>query len=75
MIYVVLVVLMLMTALFVGEGMAEAKRPSRLHSLGLALTLAFMFFLIRDIEHPMAELIKLDDTRQLVVELRDMMAK
>ncbi len=70
----VLVALMLLAALFTGEAIAELKRPSRLHVYGMALLLAVMSFLIRDLERPMVGLIRIDDTKWMVEDLVKMMA-
>jgi len=73
MIEAVLIALMLLAALFTGEALAESRRPSRLHVYGMALLLAVMSFIIRDLERPMAGLIKVTDTQWMVEDLVKMM--
>jgi hypothetical protein len=70
----VLIGLMLLAALFTGEAIAESKRPSRLHILGMSALLAVMSFIINDLERPMAGLIRVNDTQWMVDDLERMMA-
>ena len=60
--------------MFIGEAISGLTRPSKLHVYGLAVLLAMMFFLIRDIERPMLGLIRLEDAKWLVDDLQRMMA-
>jgi len=69
-VYVVMAVLMLLTALFVGEGMAEASRPSVPHVVGLVVILSGLYFVIMDLENPMMGLIHLDTTLAALDDLR-----
>jgi hypothetical protein len=69
-----LVALILLAAMFIGEAISGLRQPSKLHVYGLAVLLAVMFFLIRDIERPMLGLIRLDDAKWLVDDLAKMMA-
>ena len=73
-VYSVMVGLMLLTALLVGEGMAEAKRPSRPHVFGIVIILSGLYFVILDLEHPMLGLIRLDGTLAALEELRRTLA-
>jgi hypothetical protein len=59
-IFVMLFVLTLVSSLLAGYGMAGGKRPSWLHMVGFALSLAATVFVIFDIEFPRSGLIRID---------------
>jgi hypothetical protein len=56
-------------------GLSSAQRPERswVHMLGFAAVLAITIYVILDLEHPRAGLIRLDTFDQAIVELRNSM--
>jgi hypothetical protein len=68
-----LIILPLICALM--AGLSSAQRPERswLHMLGFAAVLAITIYVILDLEHPRAGLIRLDTFDQAIVELRNSM--
>ncbi len=56
--------------LFMGEAMAESRRASRTHLIGLVILLAGLYFVILDLEHPLSGLIHLDRTLGALADLR-----
>jgi hypothetical protein len=69
-IYLMLGVLVLVSALFSGFGMAKAKRQSWLHLVGFSAVLALSIYLILDLEYPRLGLIRVTASDQVFVELR-----
>jgi hypothetical protein len=69
-VYLMLGVLSLASALLGGYGMAEGPRRSWAHMLGFAALFALTIFVILDIEYPRLGLIKVDTADQVLVELR-----
>jgi hypothetical protein len=62
--------LSLMGALLAGYAMAEAKTRSWMHVVSFALALGLTVYVICDIEYPRLGLIRMDDTDDLMVNLR-----
>jgi hypothetical protein len=69
-IYVLLFVLALLGAAFVGAAMAGGKTRSTLHVLGFAAIMAASAYLILDLEFPRFGLIRIDAADQLLVDVR-----
>jgi F0F1-type ATP synthase membrane subunit b/b' len=67
-IFVMLCGLTLVSALLAGYGMAASKRPSWLHMIGFALSLAATVFVIYDIEFPRSGLIRVDKFDRVLVD-------
>jgi hypothetical protein len=74
-IWAMLALLSLMGALLAGYAMAEAKTRGWLHVVSFALVLALTVYVIVDIEYPRLGLIRMDDTDQLMVDLRQSMGE
>lgn len=69
-IYLMLGLLVLVSALFSGIGMAKAQRQSWLHLGGFSAVLALSIYLILDLEYPRLGLIRVTSSDQALVELR-----
>jgi hypothetical protein len=69
-IYVMLGLLVLVSALFAGFGMAKAQRQSLLHLVGFSAVLALSIYLILDLEYPRLGLIRVISSDQVFIELR-----
>jgi CDP-diglyceride synthetase len=69
-IYGMLTVLALASALLAGFGMAGSKSRSWLHILGFAAVMAVAVYVIIDLEFPRLGLIRVDTFDQVLVELR-----
>ena len=72
-IFVMLVVLTLVGALFAGYGMAAAKTRSWVHMIGFALVMAAGVYIILDLEYPRLGLIHIHAADQVLVDLRQSM--
>lgn len=72
-IFVLLVVLALVSALLAGDAMGSAGKRSRLLMLAFAFTLAGAVCVIIDVEYPRLGLIRVDAFDQALVELREAM--
>lgn len=70
-IFAVLFILAMASALVAGYGMAGAKRRSWLHVIGFATVMALSVYVILDIEYPRLGLIRVGD--QALAELLDSM--
>lgn len=70
-----LALLSLLGALLAGYAMAEAKTRAWLHVVTFALVLALTVYVIVDIEYPRLGLIRMDDTDQLMSDLRQGMGE
>jgi hypothetical protein len=66
-IFVMLFGLTLVSALLAGYGMAASKKPSWVHMIGFALSLAATVFVIYDIEFPRSGLIQVDQFDPVLV--------
>jgi len=69
-IYLMLGVLVLVSALFAGFGMAKAPRQSWLHLVAFSAVLALAIYLILDLEFPRLGLIRVTSADQALVDLR-----
>jgi hypothetical protein len=72
-IFVMLGVLALMSALLAGYGMAGGKTRSWIHILGFALIMSITAYVILDLEFPRLGMIRLDEFDQVLIELRQSM--
>ncbi|MGC3959260.1 MAG: DUF4239 domain-containing protein [Verrucomicrobiota bacterium] len=72
-IFIMLGVLALMSALLAGYAMAGGKSRSWIHVIGFALILAMTVYVILDLEFPRAGMIRIDSLDQLLVNLRQTM--
>ncbi|MFT4114710.1 hypothetical protein [Silvibacterium sp.] len=69
-VYILLLVLSLASALVAGYGMGDRRRRSWLHTIVYATALTLTIYTIIDLEFPRAGLIRLDRYDQLLVDLR-----
>jgi hypothetical protein len=69
-VYVMLGVLTLASALLAGYGMAEGRSRSWAHMLGFAALFSITIYLILDLEYPRLGLVRVDAADQVLVELR-----
>ena len=65
--------LALICSLLAGYRMAVGQRRSWLHILSFAVITVIIGFVIIDVEYPRAGLIRLQDSDQLLVQVRDAM--
>jgi hypothetical protein len=72
-VFVMLSVLMLVSGLLAGYGMAKSERQSMLHLFGFAAIMSFSVYLILDIEYPRLGLVGIDSFDQSIIELRKSM--
>jgi len=72
-IFVMLGVLVLVSAFLAGFGQSRAPHQSRWHVVGFAATTALALYLIIDLEYPRFGLIRVDSFDQALVELRESM--
>ncbi|MBP8256906.1 MAG: hypothetical protein KAX37_06235 [Opitutaceae bacterium] len=72
-VFVMLSVLVLVSGLLAGYGMAKSERQSTLHQFGFAAIMAFSVYLILDIEYPRLGLVRIDSFDQSIIELRKSM--
>jgi cytochrome bd-type quinol oxidase subunit 2 len=70
MIFVMLAVVSLTSALLAGHGMAGGKRRSFVHRFGFAAIIAGAVFVIFDLEFPRLGFVRVTDFDQILVELR-----
>lgn len=69
-VFIMLGLLVLVSGLLAGFGMAKAERQSPLHLFGFAAIMAFSIYLILDIEYPRLGLVRIDSFDEAFVELR-----
>lgn len=69
-VFVMLGILVLVSGLLAGYGMAKAERQSTLHLFGFAAIMALSVYLILDIEYPRLGLVRIDSFDQALIELR-----
>jgi hypothetical protein len=69
-IFVILTVLVLVSALLAGFGMAKAPRQSRVHAFGFAAITAIALYLIADLEFPRLGFVRVDSFDQALIDLR-----
>jgi hypothetical protein len=72
-VFLMLGVLVLVSGLLAGYGMAKAERQSSLHVFGFAAIMAFSVYLILDIEYPRLGLVRIDSFDRAIIELRESM--
>ena len=72
-IFAMLVLLALVSALLAGDGMGGGKGRSWIHVIGFAAVMALAVYVILDIEFPRLGLIRVDAVDQVLVELRESM--
>ncbi len=70
---VMLGLLILVSAVMAGFGMAKARHQSPLHLFGFATIMALSIYLILDLEYPRLGLMRIDSFDQALVELRSTM--
>jgi hypothetical protein len=69
-IFVMLVILALVSALLAGYGMAEARRRHWMHPMAYAAVMAVTIYVILDLEYPRVGLIRVDAADQLLHDVR-----
>jgi hypothetical protein len=69
-VYVMLLVLTLVTALLAGYGMAGGKRRSWLHIVGFALIMATTVYVIVDVEFPRTGFFRVNDFDRFLMDVR-----
>ena len=72
-IFVMLVVMVLASALLAGYEMAGSKQRPWLHMLGFALLMSLVIYVIADLEFPRIGLVQISAADQLLVDLRNSM--
>lgn len=72
-VFLMLGVLVLVSGLLAGYGMAKAERQSTLHLFGFAAIMALSVYLILDIEYPRLGLVRIDSFDKAMIELRESM--
>ena len=69
-VFLMLGLLVLVSGLFAGYGMAKAERQSALHLFGFAAIMALSVYLILDIEYPRLGIVRIDSFDGAMIELR-----
>jgi hypothetical protein len=69
-IFVMLMVLALTSALLAGNGMAGAKTRSWIHLVGFALIMGITVYVILDLEFPRLGFVRIDAVDQVLIDLR-----
>ena len=69
-VFLMLGILVLVSGLLAGYGMAKAERQSTLHLFGFATIMAFSVYLILDIEYPRLGMVRLNSFDKAMIELR-----
>ena len=72
-IYLMLITLTQISALFIGYGMAGTVTRNWLHSLGYALVMVCVLYVILDFEFPRLGIIRVDYVDQIMLDLRQTM--
>ncbi|WP_248803964.1 DUF4239 domain-containing protein [Pseudomonas sp. MWU13-2100] len=72
-IYLMLIALTQISALFIGYGMAGTATRNWLHSLGYALVMVCVLYVILDFEFPRLGIIRVDYVDQIMLDLRKTM--
>ena len=72
-VFLMLGLLVLLSGLMAGFGMAKAGAQSPLHLFGFAAIVALAVYLILDIEYPRLGLVRIDSFDQALIELRSSM--
>lgn len=69
-VFIMLALLVLMSSLLAGFGMAKAPRQSPLHLIGFAAITALSVYLILDLEYPRLGLVRIDSVDEAMIQLR-----
>ena len=69
-VYAMLGVMVLISSLFAGFGMAKARRQSPVHLIGFSAVMALSIYFILDLEFPRLGIVRVDDFDQALVDLR-----
>ena len=69
-IYMMLAMLILVSAFLAGFSQASSARPSMLHVFGFSAVTALAFYLILDLEFPRQGLIRVESFDQALIDLR-----
>ena len=69
-VFVMLGLLVIVSGLLAGFGMAKAKRQSALHLFGFPVIMALAVYLILDIEYPRLGLVRIESFDLALIELR-----
>lgn len=72
-VFLMLGILVLVSGLLAGYGMAKAERQSALHLFGFATIMALSVYLILDIEFPRLGLVRIDSFDRAMIDLRQSM--
>ncbi len=72
-VFLMLGLLVLVSGLLAGFGMAKAERQSTLHLFGFAAIMALSVYLILDIEYPRLGFVRIDSFDRPIIELRESM--
>lgn len=72
-IFILLVMLSLVSALLAGYDSSASEKPSRLYTLIFAVTMSLTLYVILDLEYPRLGLIRIDSADQLMIDLRKTM--
>lgn len=72
-VFIMLTVLVLVSGLLAGYGMAKSERQSTPHLFGFAAIMSLSVYLILDIEYPRLGLVRIDSFDQSLIELRKSM--
>lgn len=72
-VFLILALLVLVSALFAGHAMSKAKSPSMLHAIAFAAIVSLATYLILDLEYPRLGLLRVDAFDQALLELRSSM--
>ena len=70
-IFILLIVVALLSALLAGNAMAKRTRRSLLHIYLYAAIIAITIYAVLDLEYPRSGLIRLDAADKAIIELRD----
>jgi hypothetical protein len=72
-VFIMLTVLVLVSGLLAGYGMAKSERQSTPHLFGFAAIMSLSVYLILDIEYPRLGLVRIDSFDQSLIDLRKSM--
>jgi hypothetical protein len=74
-VYIMLTVMVLVSAILAGYGMAKSERQSMPHLIGFAAIMSLSVYLTLDIEYPRIGLVRMDSFDQSLIDLRKSMDK
>lgn len=72
-VFIMLGLLVLMSSLLAGYGMAKAEQQSTMHLFGFAVIVAISVYMILDIEYPRLGIVTIESFDQAMIELRQSM--